>query len=307
MIRFVENRDVLIKADFKSGKWAWVRGKTGEFDTPLNNGCFFGFGLTQSIQAELYSWFHYGKKWSFQGGTNDREGFERKGVELAELLALESLQRFNVYYESPTTRRAPSAPIGMRHIPWKHRSDVPIALTIPLKWGSMWEGKVSICFGHAQDGWVQLAILCTAFNNHHIISLSEAFDPFPGFVDWITKITRNESGILCVDEEGQNTYLTARTIDEDWFELIVEVDSYNPEFKKVFPSRRILAVVNRRAFVGEFYRRFMDFLEHEYSQNGWWYGFNPKWYSEAEIARTIALLPPSLDLGSIRSYLGLSE
>ncbi len=170
----------------------------------------------------------------------------------------------------------------------------------------MWEGKTTLCFGHAEDGWVEMAMLCTAFNSHHIFSLSRAFDPFPELIDWIVRITRNDSGNLCIDEEGHNSYLIARTLDEDWLELIVETDHYSPEHKVEFPARRIVAVVHRRGFVAEFYRRFTDFLDHEYSQEGWWYEFFPEFYTEGEIARAIEWLPPNLDLGPIRSYLGVA-
>ena len=60
-------------------------------------------------------------------------------------------------------------------------------------------------------------------------------------------------------------------MDDTWIELIVEVDHQDVENELTdteFPLRRILAVVNRKAFVKEFYRRFTDFLNHEY-QDDW--------------------------------------
>ena len=68
-------------------------------------------------------------------------------------------------------------------------------------------------------------------------------------------------------------YLTAWMIDNQWFELIVETDYYEDEEKEgihvAFAKKKVLAVVIRKDFVKEFYRRFQDFLSQDYTLFGW--------------------------------------
>ena len=153
----------------------------------------------------------------------------------------------------------------------------------------MWEGRVTICFGPAEYGWVMMAILCTAYNNHHVIHLSDTFDPFPDLITWVIGIINGKSGTLYIDEEGHGSYLTARTIDSDWIELVVEDEYYSEKSGQVFPRMRVLAVVNRRGFVTEFYRRYTDFLRNEYDRDGW-NRMDSDDYDKEEMASALHLL-----------------
>lgn len=132
-----------------------------------------------------------------------------------------------------------------------------------------------------------MAILSTAYNRHHVIHLSDVFDPFPDMVSRIGNIVHGKSSTLRIDEEGVYSYLTAWILDDDCFELIVETDYYDDEEKEgidvAFVETKILAVVNQKDFVREFYRRFQDFLLHDYSWFGW-NNMDPEDCSEEERA-----------------------
>jgi hypothetical protein len=137
----------------------------------------------------------------------------------------------------------------------------------------VWEGHITLCFGRPDSGWLLLAILSTVFNMHHVIHLSDVFDPFEDMVSWVVNIVKGESSVLEVNQEGDFSFLTARIIDNEWFELIVETDYYEDEEKEgidvAFVQKKVLALVNRKNFVKEFYRRFQDFLLQDYTGVGW--------------------------------------
>lgn len=293
---FIIDRDVLIRADFGVGQWVWGRGEGGQFNKPILDGKFVSFGLLHSIQANLHSWFLDGRR-SFRKGSIDWQEFENKGLELATLLSQESLQRFNVYYEK--CLQDPDIELVVtQHVPWEHKSGAAESF-FNLFDQPNWGDKITLCFGNTTAGWVLMAILSTAHNDSHIIHLSEVFDPFPALVDWITGITKGESGTIYIDEEGHGSYLTARIIDTEWLELIVEHDRYGD-----FPLRCILAKVSSRSLVEEFYRRFMDFLAHEYTQEEW---CSFEFMNKREKARALKWMPPALDLEQIRRYLSESD
>jgi len=265
MLTAATNRDLIVMADFESGYWVWQYCKSLP-PSPILDGQLPGYGVRRSIQIELHSWFEAGQQ-AFKAGMLDWHGFNSKGEELANSLADESMNRFSVFYgRSPRNHEEKSE--DLKEIHGEGSGGIENA---PFRSGSAWESKISICFGYPRSGWILLAILSNAFNSYHVIQISDVFNPFPDMVSWISNIALGKSSILQIDEEGHYSYMTARIMDDTWFELIVEVDYQDVENELIdteFPLRKILAVVNRKAFVKEFYRRFTDFLNHEY-QDDW--------------------------------------
>ncbi|MBF0528514.1 MAG: hypothetical protein HQK55_04440 [Deltaproteobacteria bacterium] len=300
MITPAGNRDILVKADFESGQWIWTRGATKSFDIPLQYDNLVGYGLSLSIQVDLYSWFQNGQT-IFRNNTISWIEFDNQGLKLTKNLALESLCRFNVYYKS-SSQNPDMQSEEIQYIPWERRPNVPGYFYSPFNLESGWKSKITFCFGHAHSGWVLMAILSTARNEHQIIHLTHVFDPFPDLVAWIIAIAKGTSKTLHIDEEGHYSYLTGRSINAEWFELVVETDCYDESIQIGFVCQKILALVNRRELVKEFYRRFTDFLENEYKNDEWGL-IRSENYNNEEIVKAMQYQPPGLDLKPIRNYL----
>jgi len=306
MITPLTNRDLLVKADFENGHWLWRRNTDGVFE-----GCYHGYcvgrGIPFSIQRDLHSWFIEGRKAFGDADTLDwREEhwmeYEAKGEALAHQLAAQSIQRFTIYYACSRQN-----PIQSNEKPKTLAWDDKLyggrgKYGYPFKSGNdMWEGKITICFGHAESGWVPMIII-NSNGGKHFVHLSEVYDPFPDIIKWFTMITRGEAAKLEVDEEGHSTWFSFCNIDEQMIEFVVESAAFDEMTKYDGTEREILAVVNRRAFVKEFYRRYTDFLENDFQQNHW-DEIDPDDYEPEELAKILACQPPGLDLSPIREYL----
>ena len=307
MIKPLLNRDLLVKADFESGQWLWQRNKDGIFEG-CSRGYLVGRGIPFSIQCDLHSWFIEGQRAFGEADTinwqeEDWAEYEAKGEALAHQVTGQSMRRFSVLYANSSHNPAKSIE-KPKELPWDKALHGLSKYGYPIKANiDRWEGKITICFGHADAGWVQMVILTTTegFNNH-FVGLSEVFDPFPSMVKWFTMIANGESATMEVDEEGHSTWFTFSNINEQLIEFLVEADTFDKITKFSGTERKILAVVNRRAFIKEFHRRFTDFLANEYQQDKW-ADIDPDDYYPEELIKISQTQPPSLDLSHIRNYL----
>jgi len=301
MLTPLENRGILLMPDFEQRNWLWQYDGS-QPPIPFWDGQLIGYGLPLSLQKDLYTWFATGYK-DYRGGALDPIQFHERGRELAKRLAGKAQGRLPVFFGFMPEGREKGSPAIERilSITSEERMDVP------FRRGSMRELEITVCFGRPRSGWMFMAILSTAFNMHHVIHLSDVFDPFEDMVSWVGNIVKGESSVLGIDEEGYFSYLTARIIDNEWFELIVETDYYEDEENEGihadFTETKILAVVSRRDFVKEFYRRFQDFLLQDYT----WFGWNsvdPEDYTPEQRAAGDLR---NIDLSLIREYLSAAN
>jgi|GEM_PF-1924719 len=297
MLTPLENRCSLLMADFEKRNWLW-QCCGSQPPVPFWGGQLIGYGLPLSLQKDLYTWFAGGYK-DHRGGTLDGNQFQKKGKELARQLAARIEGRFPVFFGFMPKAREMESP-DIKKISNKTRSKLE---DLPFRPGSVWESKLNICFGTPRSGWMLMAILSTTFNMHHVISLSDVFDPFKDMVSWVVNIVKGESCILEINEEGDFSYLTAWMIDDQWFELIVETDYYEDDEKEgihvAFAKKKVLALVSRKDFVKEFYRRFQDFLSQDYTLFGWGNVYREDYTPEQRAASDLR----NIDISPIREFL----
>lgn len=290
-------RDLLIMADFESSNWLWQY-RDSKTPVPFWDGQLVGYGLPLSIQKRLYDWFTSGVA-AFKAGTLDEIQFHEEGRKLAESFSAKAEGRFPVRY---------AVSVGNSS---KGLFDSSTLMTYQsdknFHPGSMWEGQITICFSRPSAGWILMAILSTAFLKHHVIHLSDVFNPFPDMVAYLTDISNKKPSKLRIDEEGEYSYLTAWNIDNLWLELVVETEDYLETEKEgvdvVFSKREVLAVVNRKNFMLEFDRRFKEFLYYDYT-NLEWIDAPPGDYTPEEIADANLR---SFDFSAIAEYLSIKK
>ena len=138
-------------------------------------------------------------------------------------------------------------------------------------WSSpVWEGEVTICFSKASAGWVQMALLTTAFNQNHIVHLSEVFDPFANIVAWLREVTQGRfAKPLSINEEGVYTRLTVYPFSNDLLEFRVEKSVFSPVDSSLGIQRALVCRVGRYSLVAEFHRRLRDFIRHDFQPGNW--------------------------------------
>lgn len=163
----------------------------------------------------------------------------------------------------------------------------PVWGKLDAPWDSwMWEGDLSVCFSQASDGWVLMALLSTAYNQHHVAHCSNVFDPFWDLVDWLDAIADDRlPASIKIDEEGVFTRLTVLPYRGDWLEFRADRPS---GWVEVSPGewgrepehaaeRLILCRVRKYQLLAEFHRRLRDFIERDYSPRAWhasyWYDY----------------------------------
>lgn len=292
MITPYEQLDILLRADFDAGDCLWMRKEGQEFLSSVQED-FIGSGLYLETQKPLYDWFNIGKE-AFRSGAINWSEFEKRGEELAGKLSSNSLQRFRMFYgKSP--QNVDKTLSVYREITEEKKSG-------PLS--DLKNRKVTICFGYPESGWMQMVILANF--KHHIIWLSDVFDPFPDMVRWLKGITRGLSETLHIDEEGELSYLTTRTLDDSRVELIIESDHAEDSDDLQHVAAHVVAIVERRQFVEELYRQLTEFLKVKYWEFTGRF-LDPETYSEEKIKNARKILTEYLDLSEIRDYLDLDK
>lgn len=124
------------------------------------------------------------------------------------------------------------------------------------EWASwMWEDKVRVALGYPRDGWVLLAFLTAAFNQHFVIHCSDVFCPFPDIAAWLRQIKGNDlPAEVTIDEEGSLVSLHAMPFEArtDVFSFFISSgeswDKMNINSKEVVFKCR----PNRILFVNQF-------------------------------------------------------
>jgi hypothetical protein len=131
-----------------------------------------------------------------------------------------------------------------------------------------WGGKVSLSFSYPSRGWIQLAILCTAYVQGVIVALSNAVDPFPEFIEWLSSILDDRlPAEFIVDEEGQGKIFRASPVDDEKF--LFEILEWMPANDKEETPIYMYVRVNKKQFLAEFLKRWDDFLENQYDPAEW--------------------------------------
>jgi len=94
-----------------------------------------------------------------------------------------------------------------------------------IEWTSpMWQDRVRIALGYPRNGWVLLAIMTAAFNQHVVIHCSDVFCPFQDIHSWLSKIHAEDlPAQVAIHEEGHwKTLLATRyELDEDAIEFYI--------------------------------------------------------------------------------------
>jgi hypothetical protein len=287
------DRNLIVCADFEADRWLWSATE-GEKPEGLAYGELVGYGVFSDVQFDLYRWFDEGREALLQG-TFDANAFHKTGRELAKTLSDQSLGRFTVGYGKDR--------LNLEQIPFEY--------TLESEWNLFpfenhaRAGKMTICFGKTEGGIVKMAFLCTSFYQEYIANLSDTYDPIPDFVDLFSRIAAGGDGCTVrMNEEGHYSFLTIRNRDNDELEFIVEEEKgYRIERRSfAFINTCILARVNRRELLAEFYRRITDFIEHDYVRDEWHRRYCIDDYGELEDDCPEDDLR-NLDLSAIKKYL----
>lgn len=144
-----------------------------------------------------------------------------------------------------------------------------------IPWESpMWHDRVAIAFSYPRDGWVLMAIMTAAFNQHVVIHCSDVFPPFNNLIEWLNKIAdKNLPAEFEIDEEGISKKLIAKEshLDEDEIELVIE-GKYWREGSTEGENRIFLHCrTERHQLVEEFAERLSTWLKNDYDLFGFGY------------------------------------
>ena len=141
-----------------------------------------------------------------------------------------------------------------------------------------WDGKLSVHFGYPSYGWVLLSLLSTAYNEHLVIYLSDAFDPFWDLIDWLNQIADgNLPATFTIDEEGQCKELIVKNYSGRFdkysdIEFRINGDRWNEAKGTTENVCYFLSRLNRSQFLNEFTLRLDRWLREDYDPNGWQIG-----------------------------------
>lgn len=148
---------------------------------------------------------------------------------------------------------------------------------VPPDWEKvcLWDGKLSVQFGHPKDGWVLLGLLTTAYNQSLVLRLSNVFDPFEEMVTWLGEIAEGRlPATLRIDEEGVekelivSAYSGNHRADSD-IEFRVVGTAWNAEAKREVWKLLLLVRLKREQLFTEFYRRLERWLAEDYVIEAW--------------------------------------
>jgi hypothetical protein len=132
-----------------------------------------------------------------------------------------------------------------------------------------WDGKVTFSFGYPTEGWIQVAVTCTAYVQGVIVNFSNVYDPFPEFIQWLNDIAEgNLPSEFIVDEEGHGKIFRATPVNDQVFTLQILEWAWNKEKAKEQPIY-LYVQVTKEQFLSEFLKRWDDFLTTQYDPIHW--------------------------------------
>ena len=132
---------------------------------------------------------------------------------------------------------------------------------------AVWAGKVTVCFSHAQSGWVQVWVAGTSFLQDITIHASHVGDPFPSMVAWLEAIAQNQlPAEFTIDEEGKGKTLLVFPWEQNLLDFQIR-EHYSIEEELYFRMR-----VNRRQLIAEFVQKFEHFLKEYHEPAQWEHG-----------------------------------
>ncbi len=136
--------------------------------------------------------------------------------------------------------------------------------------GSEWTGQVTVCFSHAQAGWVMLWIATTAHLQHITIHLTDIYNPFLFLFGWLEEISAGRlPAEVQIDEESIGKTLYAAPAEDDLMDFQI-LDRHQPD--QVLWGCRC----SKRQVVGEFVAKFELFLQRYYQDDGWRFPPGPR-------------------------------
>jgi hypothetical protein len=147
----------------------------------------------------------------------------------------------------------------------------------PDNWESscLWDGKVSVHFGYPEHGWVLLSVLTTSYNGSLVLQLSDAFDPFWDLIDWLKAVAGNNlPASFKIDEEGCYKELIVRPYSGRYseysdIEFRINGNRWNNETSEWEEQCFFIHRGKRVQFLDEFTKRLSQWLEEDYSPDGW--------------------------------------
>ncbi|TLM66297.1 MAG: hypothetical protein FDZ69_06560 [Deltaproteobacteria bacterium] len=137
-------------------------------------------------------------------------------------------------------------------------------------WSSWWwDGELTIAFGHATCGWIQLALMTTTWSQGVIIQCSEPWSPFGNMANWLADIAdRRFPAIWKIDEEGRHRTLIAAAEENDKVDFQVweeDPDTHpSPPPKLGFRTR-----LDRMQLLREFHRKFSQYVKEDFDIGEW--------------------------------------
>ena len=150
---------------------------------------------------------------------------------------------------------------------WKNRGEDVYSIKHTPYENPMWEGKVAICFGHADAGWILLWISSTAFLQNISIHLSDYDDPFGKIEMWLEAICLGQStGQFWIDEEGIVVTLRFIRLGPDLLDFQV-VDGYGDHDGD--QDILLRCRVSAKQLVREFIFKLDMFIHHYYDWDDW--------------------------------------
>jgi len=144
----------------------------------------------------------------------------------------------------------------------------PESYETPWHYG-IWNGKISVAFGYADSGWIQMAIMTTAFNENAVVQCSSSFDPFPDMQRWLEQIAKRDlPADWKIDEEGCTALLRVKADKDDQldFQLWRYVWPEDPEYP---PQLKCRNRIQRIQLLDEFHRRFTQYVREDFDPHHW--------------------------------------
>jgi hypothetical protein len=133
-----------------------------------------------------------------------------------------------------------------------------------------WAGKVTFSLSYPHAGWITLGINCTAFIQSVFVDCSDAFDPFPNFIEWLENLSDNNLPCeFSIDEEGRGKTFRAVPINDDEFLFTMTPMYWKPRDNETEEPLFLYAVASRKQVVSEFLKRWDDFIADQWDANEW--------------------------------------
>ena len=133
-----------------------------------------------------------------------------------------------------------------------------------------WAGKVTFSLSYPHAGWITLGINCTAFIQSVFVDCSDAFDPFPNFIEWLENLSSNNLPCeFSIDEEGHGKLFRAASINDDEFLFTMTPLYWKPRDDQTEEPLFLYGVASRKQIVSEFLKRWDDFIADQWDANEW--------------------------------------